>query len=70
MAAVSLNTADLETLVESAINNRKVGMELLNVLRVANGKDAHPPTYGRGDLNNIHDSEWRAALTGVQTALA
>ncbi|MFM9543384.1 hypothetical protein ACKI1I_35765 [Streptomyces turgidiscabies] len=62
----ALNTADLEVLVEAAINNRKVGMELLNALRVANGKDPHPATYGRGDLNQIHDSEWRAALAGVQ----
>jgi hypothetical protein len=69
MAAASLDTEHLETLVESAINNRRVGMELLNVLRVANGKAPHPATYSRGDLNNIHDSEWRAALDGVRSAL-
>ncbi|PNG96571.1 hypothetical protein [Streptomyces malaysiensis] len=65
----ALDTAELETLVEAAITNRKVGMELLNALRVANGKQAHPSTYSRGDLNNIHDSEWRAALAGVRASL-
>ncbi|WP_333745903.1 hypothetical protein [Streptomyces sp. IBSBF 2950] len=65
----ALDTAQLETLVEATITNRKVGMELLNVLRVANGKPAHPANYSRGDLTSPHDSEWRAALDGVRSAL-
>jgi hypothetical protein len=69
MAAVSLETTELETLVEASLNNPEVGMALLNALRVKNGKAAHPDNYGPGDLNNVHDSEWRAALTGVQADL-
>lgn len=69
MAAVSLETTELETLVESAINNKRSGMELLNALRVANGKAAHPANFGPGDLNNIHGADVRNALTGVQAAL-
>ncbi|MFF1299977.1 MULTISPECIES: hypothetical protein [unclassified Streptomyces] len=65
----ALDTAQLELLVRATITNRKVGMELLNVLRVANGKAPHPDNYNRGDLTNPHDSEWRAALDGVRSAL-
>lgn len=67
---VSLDAAELETLVEATITNRNVGMKLLNALRVANGKEAHPAHFSRGDLNIIHDSDWRAALAGVQGDLA
>lgn len=69
MAAVLLDTPALEVLVESAINNPRVGMDLLNALRVANGKPAHPANYGPGDLNRPHDSAWRGALAGVQADL-
>lgn len=69
MAAVSLETTELETLVESAINNPAVGMQLLNALRVKNGKAAYPANYGKGDVVNPHDSLWRAALAGVQADL-
>ncbi|MDX3522048.1 hypothetical protein [Streptomyces scabiei] len=69
MAAVSLETDELESLVEASLNNPKVRMALLNALRVKNGKAAYPDNFGPGDVNNIHDSEWRAALTGVQADL-
>ncbi|MFD5625278.1 hypothetical protein [Streptomyces sp. NPDC127072] len=69
MASVSLDTAELETLVESVINNKRSGMAVLNTLRVANGKDAHPANYGPGDLNNVADSDWRGALANLTTAL-
>ena len=69
MAAVSLETTELETLVESAMNNPSTGMALLNALRVKNGKVAHPANYGRGDLNNIHPGLVASALAGVQADL-
>ncbi|WCH97064.1 hypothetical protein POD33_35005 [Streptomyces moderatus] len=69
MAAVSLETTELETLVEASLRNPTVGMELLNALRVENGKQAHPANYGPGDLTVVHDSLWRAALSGVQADL-
>lgn len=69
MASVTLDTAALETLVESIINNKRSGMATLNVLRVANGKAAHPANFGPGDLNNVHPSDWSAALSSIQTAL-
>ncbi|WP_327747984.1 hypothetical protein [Streptomyces europaeiscabiei] len=69
MASVALDTAALEVLVESVINNKRSGMELLNTLRVANGKPAHPANFGPGDLNNVHDSDWRTALRTVRSAL-
>ena len=70
MAAVSLETTELETLVEAALRNPTVGMALLNAFRVENGKQAHPANYGPGDLNVIGDSAWRAALAGVTADLA
>ncbi|MFE3516665.1 hypothetical protein [Streptomyces sp. NPDC059166] len=69
MAAVSLETTELETLVESALTNPRTGMELLNLLRVKNGKLANPSNFGRGDLTRPGDSVWRAALAGVQADL-
>ncbi|KOV66573.1 hypothetical protein ADL00_17300 [Streptomyces sp. AS58] len=69
MAAVSLETTELETLVESAINNKRSGFALLNALRVRNGKPPHPANYGPGELNNVHASDWQTALASVQTAL-
>lgn len=69
MAAVSLETTELETLVESALTNPRTGMDLLNALRVKNGKAAHPANYHPGDLVRPHDSLWRAALAGVQADL-
>ncbi|QKV96720.1 hypothetical protein HUT19_37650 [Streptomyces sp. NA02950] len=69
MAAVSLETTELETLVESALNNPNVGMQLLNALRVKNGKAAYPDNFGRGDVTSPHDAAWRTALTGVQADL-
>lgn len=70
MALIDVDAEDLEVLVEATLNNRKLGMELLNVLRVANGKPAHPRNYSRGDLNNIHASDWGAALDNVRAACA
>lgn len=70
MAFIDVATEDLEVLVEATLNNRRVGMELLNVLRVANGKTAHPRNYSRGDLNNIHESAHSAALDEVRAACA
>lgn len=69
MAAVLLETTELETLVESAMNNKRSGMDLLNALRVKNGKAALPANFGPGDLTNIHDPLWRGALAGVQADL-
>ncbi|WP_327698854.1 hypothetical protein [Streptomyces sp. NBC_00459] len=69
MASVTLDTAALETLVEAVMTKTAYGMEALNVLRVANGKTAHPTNYGIGDLTRPHDSDFRAALAGVQGGL-
>ncbi|MEV6207024.1 hypothetical protein [Kitasatospora sp. NPDC051914] len=69
MALIDIDTEDLEVLVEATLNNRsKPGMELLNVLRVANGKPAHPANYSRGDLNNIEPAVWSAALDELRAA--
>ncbi|MXM65532.1 hypothetical protein GR925_19255 [Streptomyces sp. HUCO-GS316] len=70
MAAVSLETTELETLVESALNNKTTGMDLLNALRVKNGKLAHPANYGPGDVNNVHPGLVASALAGVEADLA
>ncbi|MFI0143836.1 hypothetical protein [Streptomyces globisporus] len=72
MAAVSLETTELETLVAAALRNPTVGMALLNELRVKNGGEPRrlPANHGPGDLSVVHDSAWRAALTGVQADLA
>ncbi|WP_228900104.1 hypothetical protein [Streptomyces sp. DH1] len=70
MAAVSLETTELETLIETCLTNPRVGMQVLNAFRVENGKAAHPANYGPGDLTRPHDSAWRAALSGVQADLA
>ncbi|MFD8175000.1 hypothetical protein [Streptomyces sp. NPDC059709] len=69
MALVLLDTAALEVLVESAINNKRSGMATLNAFRVRNGKDAYPKSYGPGDINNVHASDWQAGLASVQAAL-
>ncbi|UQA37499.1 hypothetical protein [Streptomyces sp. HNA39] len=69
MALVLLDTAALETLVESAINNKRSGMATLNALRVRNGKDAYPKNYGPGDISNVHPGTADSALATVQAAL-
>lgn len=69
MAAVSLETTELESLVESALNHHQSGMDLLNLLRQKNGKTAHPANYGPGDVNDIHPNVVAAALAGVQADL-
>jgi hypothetical protein len=69
MAAVLLETTELETLFEAAVNNTPVAMAALNALRVKNGKAAYPANYGKGDVTNPGDSTWRGALAGVQADL-
>ncbi|HSR50792.1 MAG TPA: hypothetical protein VLV83_08180 [Acidobacteriota bacterium] len=70
MAAVSLETTELETLVEAAIKQRgDAAMSLLNALRVKNGKAAHPANFGTAQLNNIHNAAYTAALAGFQADL-
>lgn len=70
MAFIEIDTQDLAVLVEATLNNKRAGMALLNVLRVANGLVAHPKTYGPGDLNNIMHGDWSAALDEVRAAVA
>ncbi|MDX3666967.1 hypothetical protein [Streptomyces europaeiscabiei] len=69
MAAVSMETTELETLFEAALRNPDVGMQVLNAFRVKNSKTAHPDNFGPGQLNVVHDAAWRAALTGLQADL-
>lgn len=70
MAAVSLETTEIETMIETCLTNPARGMEFLNAFRVENGKQAHPANYGPGDLTRPGDSVWRAALAGIQADLA
>lgn len=67
MAAVSLETTELETLVEAAMSKPSVGLEVLNAFRVKNGKAAYANT---SYLARPGDSVWRAALAGVEADLA
>jgi hypothetical protein len=67
MAAISLDTAELEVLFEAAASKPSLGLATLNLFRVKNGKTAYPNTSA---LNRPNDSAWRAALTGVQGDLA
>ncbi|WP_405925717.1 hypothetical protein [Streptomyces sp. NBC_00035] len=65
MAAVPVETADLEILVRTALTNPRAGIQVLSALRVANGEAAIPANYGVGDLSRPEDGAWRAALVGL-----
>lgn len=71
MAMVSLDTVELETLVQRTLTDPSVGMQVLNLFRVKNGKAAHPVNFGPGDLTGRpEDATWRAALAGLTGDLA
>lgn len=71
MAAVTMDTVELETLVQRALTDSNVGMQVLNLFRVKNGKQAHPANFGPGDLSSRpEDATWRAALAGLTGDLA
>ncbi|MEV5015388.1 hypothetical protein ACIGW1_18455 [Streptomyces sp. NPDC053780] len=66
MAAIALETTELETVVETAIRNRTVGLELLNMLRVENGKPAFPD---RSYCTDHQSDVYGPALAGIQADL-
>ena len=69
MAVVGLETTELEILVEASLNDSVVGMQLLNFLRVKNGKVAYPDNYHPGDINNYQQNAVAVAAGAVQDDL-
>ncbi|MEU3157750.1 hypothetical protein ABZ753_09340 [Streptomyces griseoincarnatus] len=69
MAAVSLETTELQTMIETCLTNPARGMEFLNAFRVKNGSAALPANYGPGDLTRPGDSAWRTALANITADL-
>lgn len=67
MAAIPLNTTELETVIEAGIRDRSVALDLLNLLRAANGKTAYPD---RSHATTHGTDVTRPALAGIQAALA
>lgn len=66
MAAVPLNTTELETVIEAGIRDRSIALDLLNLLRAANGKEPFPD---RSHTTTHGPDVTRPALAGVQAAL-
>ncbi|MES5821915.1 hypothetical protein [Streptomyces sp. RG80] len=68
MAAVTLETTELETLIEACLTGKvEVGIEALNLFKTKNGTGVLPNSSA---LVRPHDSAWRGALAGVQADLA
>ncbi|UQA37498.1 hypothetical protein [Streptomyces sp. HNA39] len=66
MAAVSLDTVELETLVEACLTGkREDGLAALNLFRVKNGKEP----INSSELVRPQPNTIDAALSGVQTDL-
>ncbi|MEV4879327.1 hypothetical protein OHB31_18725 [Streptomyces microflavus] len=66
MAAKSLELTELETILETGIRDRSVAFELLNMVRVENGKAA---LNGWSDCTTHAPAVFRPALTGLQADL-
>lgn len=66
MAAKTLDTTELETVIETGLRDRSVALELLNLLRVANGKEAFPD---RTHATTHGSDVTRPALAGIQADL-
>ncbi|MDW8804266.1 hypothetical protein P1P68_05540 [Streptomyces scabiei] len=71
MAAVSLETTELQTMIETCLTNPARGMEFLNAFRVKNSgaPAALPANFGPGDLTRPHDAAWRTALANITADL-
>ncbi|MFD8174999.1 hypothetical protein [Streptomyces sp. NPDC059709] len=66
MAAVSLETTEIETLLAACLTGkREDGLAALNLFRVENGKEP----INSSELVRPQDSAIAAALSGVQTDL-
>ncbi|MBE4797400.1 hypothetical protein [Streptomyces caniscabiei] len=66
MAAIELDTTELETVIEAGIRDRSVALDLLNLLRTANGKESLPD---RSHATTHGPDVTRPALAGIQAAL-
>ncbi|MGV9238000.1 hypothetical protein [Streptomyces nigra] len=66
MAAKSLELTELETILETGIRDRSVAFELLNMVRVENGKAA---LADRSQCTNHQPAVFRPALAGLQADL-
>ncbi|MFE3860947.1 MULTISPECIES: hypothetical protein [Streptomyces] len=66
MAAIALETTELETVIEAGIRDRAVAFKLLNMLRVENGKAAFPD---RSYCTNHQPAVTGPALAGIQADL-
>ena len=66
MAAIALETTELETVIEAGIRDRSVALDLLNLLRVANGKE---PLPDRSHATTHGPDVTRPALLGIQADL-
>ncbi|GGQ10980.1 hypothetical protein GCM10010215_40030 [Streptomyces virginiae] len=67
MAAVLLDTAELEVLFEAAMSKPSVGLAALNLFK---SKNVHTVLPNTSALVRPEDGAWRAALAGVQGDLA
>jgi hypothetical protein len=66
MAAITIDSADLEQLVEAGITNRHEAFSLLNRLRVVNGKTKYA---SRSECQNFHPSSLNDAHLALTAAL-
>ena len=69
MATLSLNSAQLETVIEAVLNDDVTGMKLLNILRVKNAKTAYPANYHNGDINVIEPATLATAYAAIVAAV-
>ncbi|MEV5810990.1 hypothetical protein [Streptomyces mutabilis] len=68
MAAVLLETTELEVLIEACLTGKKeVGVDFLNLFKVKNSHEVLPNTSA---LVRPMDVTWRDALAGVTADLA
>ncbi|MFZ4273256.1 hypothetical protein ACOZFM_11120 [Streptomyces arboris] len=68
MAAVTLETTELEILVEACLTGKKeLGIDFLNLLKTKNSHEVLPNTSA---LVRPMDVTWQAALAGVTADLA
>ena len=67
MAAVALETTELETLIEATLSKPSVGLAFLNAFRVENGKTAYPNTSA---LVRPENATIAAAQVGLAADLA
>lgn len=69
MAVVGIETTELEVLLEASLTDSRIGMQILNFVRIKNSKTAYPANYHEGDLNHYQQNRIATAAGSVQAAL-